>query len=131
LHEIHKEAELLEHLTSDFLIEKISTFLGHPEFDPHGDPIPKANGSISPGNDQISLSMAEPGHKYKVMRLFSSEGEFFNFCNNNKIYPGSIIMVENQYTKNKMTEIVIDASKIILNADFTNIIYVKQIKKDK
>ena len=43
LHKIHREAELLEHETSDFLAEKISAYLGNPKFDPHGDPIPNAN----------------------------------------------------------------------------------------
>ena len=40
LHEIHREAEFLEHETSDFLANKISEYLGNPKFDPHGDPIP-------------------------------------------------------------------------------------------
>ena len=47
LHEIHREAELLEHETSDFLANKISEYLGNPKFDPHGDPIPNADGEIT------------------------------------------------------------------------------------
>lgn len=39
--EIHDEAENLEHHSSDFLIDKIDEYLGYPEFDPHGHPIPK------------------------------------------------------------------------------------------
>lgn len=38
--EIHREAELLEHQTSDFLADKIEEFLGRPTIDPHGTPIP-------------------------------------------------------------------------------------------
>jgi DtxR family transcriptional regulator, Mn-dependent transcriptional regulator len=44
LHEIHREAELLEHQTSDLLAEKIENYLGFPATDPHGDPIPALNG---------------------------------------------------------------------------------------
>ena len=44
LHEVHDEAEALEHTVSDRFIEAIATKLGHPEFDPHGDPIPNIEG---------------------------------------------------------------------------------------
>ncbi len=39
--EVHEEAEHMEHAVSDRLIDRIDTFLGHPETDPHGDPIPR------------------------------------------------------------------------------------------
>src|SRR5690606_33049030 len=55
LHEIHREAELLEHQTSDFLAEKISAYLGNPKFDPHGDPIPNADGEITTEDTSISM----------------------------------------------------------------------------
>ena len=47
LHDIHREAELLEHQTSDLLANKISEYLGNPKFDPHGDPIPNELGEIT------------------------------------------------------------------------------------
>ena len=46
LHEIHIEAELLEHQTSDFLAQKMDEYLEFPKYDPHGDPIPDVNGII-------------------------------------------------------------------------------------
>ncbi|NNF85098.1 MAG: metal-dependent transcriptional regulator, partial [Winogradskyella sp.] len=55
LHDIHKEAELLEHQTSDLLADKISEYLGHPKFDPHGDPIPNAKGEITTTDTSIPL----------------------------------------------------------------------------
>ncbi len=42
--EVHAEAERLEHVVSDRFIEAICDLLGHPEVDPHGDPIPDACG---------------------------------------------------------------------------------------
>lgn len=53
--EVHEVAEQLEHVKSDLLIEKLDAFLGHPKFDPHGDPIPNSNGSFTFRN-QIPLS---------------------------------------------------------------------------
>ncbi len=48
LHEVHAEAENLEHAVSDRFIEAIDTKLGNPEIDPHGDPIPAVDGTITP-----------------------------------------------------------------------------------
>ena len=43
---VHEEAERLEHALSDYLEGRIDEYLGHPERDPHGSPIPAADGSI-------------------------------------------------------------------------------------
>lgn len=44
--EVHDEAEVLEHAMSDRLLDAIDAQLGHPVRDPHGDPIPAADGSV-------------------------------------------------------------------------------------
>ena len=127
LHEIHRESEVLEHLTSDFLTDKIDNYLGNPVTDPHGDPIPSANGQVNDDESLILLSEATPGANYEICRLFSSEKEFFDFCSSNSIIIGAPMWVEKQYDSKKMTEIVINHSKILLNEAFTNIIYVKRL----
>src|SRR5262245_62767935 len=45
--EVHDEAEQLEHVVSDRLIERIDEMLGHPTQDPHGDPIPGPDGAMA------------------------------------------------------------------------------------
>jgi len=45
--EVHDIAEQLEHIKSDELVERLDAFLGKPKFDPHGDPIPDANGHLN------------------------------------------------------------------------------------
>jgi DtxR family Mn-dependent transcriptional regulator len=45
--EVHEHAEHLEHAIRDDLIDRIDAYLGHPECDPHGDPIPRADGSLT------------------------------------------------------------------------------------
>jgi DtxR family Mn-dependent transcriptional regulator len=45
--EVHDIAEQLEHIKSDELIQRLDSFLGHPKFDPHGDPIPDAKGILN------------------------------------------------------------------------------------
>lgn len=53
--EVHEVAEQLEHIHSQKLITRLEEFLGFPKFDPHGDPIPAANGDM-PATKAIALS---------------------------------------------------------------------------
>jgi DtxR family Mn-dependent transcriptional regulator len=126
LHDIHREAELLEHQTSDLLAEKISAYLGHPKFDPHGDPIPNADGEITTKDTSISLSEAIEGKTYIISRLMSDDREFFDFCAQNGIKYRNTIAVTKQFSGNKMTQITVDSNTIVLNEDFTKIIYVDE-----
>ena len=122
LSEIHQEAEMLEHQTSDFLAEKINTFLGNPEFDPHGDPVPDAEGNVAT-DFGVSLSKALPETKYYLSRLDSSDAEFFDFCSRNALSIGCSVEVKKQYQNTGMTAIIVGNKSILLNKDFTNKIY--------
>ncbi|KJD31225.1 Fur family transcriptional regulator [Tamlana nanhaiensis] len=126
LHDIHREAELLEHQTSDLLAEKISDYLGNPKFDPHGDPIPTASGEITTTDTSVPLSKASEGKNYIISRLLSTDKEFFDFCSANALKYGNTIHVSKQFTSSKMTQISINNNTIVLNSDFSNIIYVDE-----
>ena len=126
LHDIHREAELLEHQTSDILAEKISEYLGHPKFDPHGDPIPNAQGVITTNDTSIALSHATEGKTYTIARLMSDDKEFFDFCAQNGLKYRNKIKVSKQFSGTKMTQISIKSNTIVLNEDFTKIIYVDE-----
>lgn len=131
LHEIHREAELLEHLTSDFLTERLSIFLGSPDFDPHGDPIPDIDGQINSGKEHITLSLSEAGSVYRIVRLAGSDSEFFEFCEENDIAYGTQLKVEKQYARSEITLIVINDHKLMLHSAMTNKIFVEQIPELK
>lgn len=126
LHDIHREAELLEHQTSNLLANKISEYLGNPKFDPHGDPIPNAEGEITTTDTSISLSNTEEGKSYIISRLMSDDKEFFDFCAQHGLKYGNTVLVSKQFSKNKMTQISINNNIILLNEDFTSIIYVNE-----
>ncbi len=126
LHEIHREAEFLEHQTSDFMANKISEFLGHPKFDPHGDPIPNEHGEITTTDSSIVLSETEEGTTYVISRLMSDDKEFFDFCADNGLINGAELTIIKQFEKNKMTQIKLDGNTLLLNQDFTNTIYVNE-----
>ena len=77
--EVHDQAEKLEHNTSDFLIDKIDEYLGFPEFDPHGHPIPQKNGSLPKSPKVISLAECEKGVKYKFVQVNDRDNELIAY----------------------------------------------------
>ncbi len=56
--EVHDEAEQLEHVVSERLIERIDEMLGHPTHDPHGDPIPNHGGRDSPAQPRHAADLS-------------------------------------------------------------------------
>jgi DtxR family Mn-dependent transcriptional regulator len=66
--EVHDEAEVLEHSLSDRLLDAIDRQLGCPERDPHGDAIPRADGTVV-RPDAVLLSEAPTGHRGQVVRI--------------------------------------------------------------
>ena len=72
MHEIHDEAERLEHAVSDRFIESLASILGQPQLDPHGDPIPSADGKILQKELQ-RLSDLPLAHPATVRGLSSSD----------------------------------------------------------
>ncbi|WP_173921459.1 metal-dependent transcriptional regulator [Agromyces sp. Marseille-P2726] len=66
--EVHDEAEVLEHAISDRLLEAIDARLGRPARDPHGDPIPAADGSVQ-RRPTVLLADAAAGHSGTVVRI--------------------------------------------------------------
>ena len=77
--EVHDEAERLEHITSDSLINKIDEHLDFPEFDPHGHPIPNQFGEIPDMPELINLLDAEVGKKYIIFRVADERNELIEY----------------------------------------------------
>src|SRR3989475_2541863 len=91
--EVHDEAEQLEHVVSERLIERIDQMVGHPTHDPHGDPIPNPEGTITPRNLDTLLT-CPVGERLKVTRIADQDPEFLRFIENNDLKPGQAIEVE-------------------------------------
>ena len=73
-HEVHDEAEVLEHTISDRLLEGIDARLGRPRFDPHGDAIPDADGRVE-RVPFVLLADAPTGHTGTVLRVDDRDPE--------------------------------------------------------
>ena len=76
--QISDEAERLETCSSDELIERIDVHLGHPEFDPHGDPIPRSDGTL-PTASQVALAGCSPGTGFVVTRVLDQSTETLRY----------------------------------------------------
>lgn len=70
--EVHDEADELEHVISEALEARIAEYLGHPEVDPHGDPIPTLEGVLS-AQEQVALNSLQPGERGQVMRVVDEQ----------------------------------------------------------
>ena len=91
--EVHDEAEQLEHVVSDRLIERIDEMLGRPAADPHGDPIPTADGAFTPQNVQ-SLMTCPLDTPVTVTRIVDQDKVFLRFIESHDLKPGQSIRVE-------------------------------------
>ena len=90
--EVHDEAELLEHFISEKLEARICEFLGNPDFDPHGAPIPTLDGEI-PSHNGSSLLEIELFQAYEVTRVSDAESQSLQSLEKNGIFPGVTVTV--------------------------------------
>jgi DtxR family transcriptional regulator, Mn-dependent transcriptional regulator len=90
--EVHAEAEQLEHALSDKVLGRLDILLGHPQIDPHGDPIPPATGAFREVRG-ISLLSCEIGVPYRLARVLDETPEFLRFLTQRELALGSNLMV--------------------------------------
>ncbi len=76
--EVHEEAEHMEHAVSERLIDRIDAFLGHPAVDPHGDPIPGPDGSLTEP-EGIPMSKLGRGQRFRVVRVVDQDPAFLRY----------------------------------------------------
>lgn len=90
--EVHDEAEALEHAISDLLAERMDAFLGHPQFDPHGDPIPTAEGHVH-HRDLIPLHEVIPGMRVRLARVLDQAPDVLRYLTSVGLVPDSTVEV--------------------------------------
>jgi DtxR family Mn-dependent transcriptional regulator len=93
--QVHAEAENMEHSVSDMLIERIDEFLGRPETDPHGDPIPSADGLMrGSATAAIPLSSCPASSRVRIVRVLNQQPEFLRYVTETGLEPGATATVE-------------------------------------
>ncbi|WP_221934781.1 metal-dependent transcriptional regulator [Georgenia yuyongxinii] len=76
--EVHDEAEVLEHAVSDRLVDALDARLGHPDRDPHGDPIPTREGTV-PARPAGALHLVEAGARVRVARIADTDPQVLRY----------------------------------------------------
>ena len=89
---VHEEAEVLEHAISPELSELIAAKLGNPTHDPHGDPIPTADGEIERASSR-RLGDLEQGERGIFVRVSDSDPEMLRWLSERGIAPGDRVEV--------------------------------------
>ena len=122
--EVHEIAEELEHIQSIALIDKLDAFLGHPDFDPHGDPIPNRQGEIKK-TSKLLLSEAELNQEYQCVGVKDSSSEFLKYLDKQKIALGSVFKVIEKESFDDTLTVEINAQEKIISNKIANNLYVQ------
>jgi len=123
--EVHEEAENMEHAVSDLLVDRIDSFLGNPDFDPHGDPIPKADGTFRQANGSL-LNVMSTGDSVRVVRVLDQSSEFLKRLTEKGIEIGATIKV--LATENDRFQLSVNAGPSCnLSSDLAGRILVEQL----
>lgn len=92
--EVHEEAEALEHAISERVLVRIDALLGHPDSDPHGDPIPSVKSPMLNRSGGASLANCELQKPWRVDRILDQSPSFLGFIQKTGLMPGSIVKVK-------------------------------------
>lgn len=121
--EVHEVAEQLEHIDSNKLIEQLERFLGFPEFDPHGDPIPNSKGEIK-RMKRKTLAEIEIGKKCKLVAVKDSSVPFLNYVVKLGLALSSEIFILAKNEFDNSVEIKVDSEIYTVSNKFAENLYV-------
>lgn len=127
--EIHEDADLLEHISSDKLIERLDAFLNHPKVDPHGDLIPNQDGETMESSLKPLVDYQE--NDRIIIKQVDDQDDFLKYLTEKNISLGNVYTIididpfEGPYTLQND-----EGQKVIISYKATYRIYVKEDRKD-
>lgn len=92
---VHDEAERLEHAVSDDLVDRMAAALGDPAVDPHGDPIPNADGVMTE-QETRPLPEVATGETVTIVRVDTEVGDHLRWFADHGLVPGAVVTVVEQ-----------------------------------
>jgi DtxR family Mn-dependent transcriptional regulator len=128
--EVHEIAEQLEHVKSETLIDKLDEFLGSPEVDPHGDPIPDKEGNMISFTKK-PLSELEINQESSIVGVRDSSDAFLKYLNNKGIAIGNKIKIVYRESFDKSLEVTLNKKKILITEEVAKNLFVKDINSKK
>ncbi|OYY08948.1 MAG: iron-dependent repressor [Sphingobacteriia bacterium 35-36-14] len=125
--EVHEVAEQLEHIQSNQLIDHLANFLGNPQFDPHGDPIPDSAGKM-PVLSQINLTKFPLHVLGEICSVGSQSSDMLSLLSHKHIEIGSKITVVQYFAFDESIDVKIN-NKLLVNisAKLAQHLYVKKL----
>ncbi len=121
--EVHEEAERLEHLLSDKLERSIDRALGHPTFDPHGAPIPTAEGEM-PALSNRRLSDLAVGEVATVEQVSDRDPEQLRYLGSLGLIPGQRVQLRERLPFEGPFRLLVGAEEHVIGAPLARIVYV-------
>jgi DtxR family Mn-dependent transcriptional regulator len=118
---VHDEAERLEHAVSDTLVERMAGALGNPDFDPHGDPIPSADGSVHELSG-ISLSEVPVGQTVAIHRVQESQPDRLRYMASLGLKPGVRITVVDRQPFDELVTIEVDGHRHVIGRELSQVL---------
>jgi len=118
---IHEEAERLEHAVSDTMVERMATALGNPDVDPHGDPIPTADGSIH----ELSctpLSDIPVGETVEIHRVHESQPERLRYIASLGLRPGVHVTVLDRQPFDDLVSIEVGGERHVIGRELGQVL---------
>lgn len=127
--EVHEVAEELEHISSRKLVEKLDAFLGHPKFDPHGDPIPDSHGKMAV-QQQINLIDLDINSPAEVSGVGSQSTELLELLKHKHIGIGTKLEVKRKFSFDNSIEVKIkNQNAFTISQQLAQALFVKQLEK--
>ncbi|ATA88855.1 metal-dependent transcriptional regulator [Capnocytophaga stomatis] len=124
--EVHEIAEELEHIESEKLIERLDAFLGFPETDPHGDPIPNKEG-IFEKTIKILLSEFEENETGICVAVKNTSKEFLLYLNKVSIALGDEITVLSKEKFDNSMVVLVNNKEVTLSSMVCRNIYAQKV----
>lgn len=126
--QVHEEAEHLEHAVSDFMVDRIDQLLEYPSRDPHGDPIPASDGTMTIP-DAVQLSIAGTGRTVLVERISDDDSALLQFFEEHGIVIGATLVVSDGPAYSDSLDVRVHKAKnsLTLGRSATDALYVSHL----
>lgn len=111
--EVHEEADRLEHVISEQFEARIAAALGHPNHDPHGDPIPSVDGSV-PSQEVIRGADAPLGIPHIVQRITDQSSEMLRYLADIGLVPGARVVITTRDPFDGPVHLLVDDQKAVI-----------------
>lgn len=114
--EVHEEAENMEHAVSDLLVDRIDDYLGFPAVDPHGDPIPKPDGSVTYPK-RTTLAQWPVGESFRLTRVLDQSSEFLRYLSETGMALETVGQVVSNHAASGIVHVLLEGREIPLSTE--------------